>query len=220
MLETWTIQSKKVIEIINADGGYFPSLHHIDFEQDGFDHMKLCYYAAVSIFNLVNKERREGVVFAMTPAPNEPFGSMEDVAAFFHREPGMLLFLAKNGKSLIDDNHVLLKLRFDEDFNPIPIDIHTFVAFSEYLYDHRDEKGKPCLKLMPSNDGDAAFPEIQRQFTCWMKGEYGGPFTEQSATPFREFNGTIIQLHLPYILSENIMSIHPAIEAFPNFNLI
>lgn len=85
MLETWTIQSKKVIEIINADGEYFPSLHHIDFEQDGFDPMRLCYYAAVSIFNLVNKQRREGVVFAMDPAPDEPFASMEEVSAFFSK---------------------------------------------------------------------------------------------------------------------------------------
>lgn len=220
MVETWTIQSKEVIEIINAHGEYLPSLNHFDFKLAGFDHMKLCYYAAVSIFNLVNKQRREGVVFAMAPAPDEPFASMEEVSAFFQSDPEKLAFLAKNGKSLIDDNHVLLKLRYDEEFNPLPIDIHTFVAFSDYLYDHRDENKEPCLTLMPSLHGDAYFPKIQRQFTCWMNGEYGGPFTEQSATPFREFNGTIIQLHLPYIRSENIVSIHPAIETFPNFNLI
>ena len=219
MLETWTIQSKKVIEIINADGEYFPSLHHIDFEQDGFDHMRLCYYAAVSIFNLVNKQRREGVVFAMAPAPDEPFASMEEVSAFFQSDPEMFAFLAKNGKTLIDDNHVLLKLRYDEEFNPLPIDIHTFVAFSDYLYDHRDENGKPCLTLMPRVHGDATFPKIQRQFTCWMNGEYGGPFAEHSAMLFRDFR-TMIQLHLPYIRSENIVSIHPIMEAFPSFNLI
>jgi len=128
MLETWTIQNKKVIEIINDHGEYLPSLHHIDFEQDCFDHMKLCYYAAVSIFNLVNNQQREGVVFAMAPAPDEPFTSIAEFASFFQKDPDKLAFLAKNGKSMIDDNHILLKLRYEEVFNPLPIDIHTVRA--------------------------------------------------------------------------------------------
>lgn len=208
MIETWTVQSKKVIEIINTHGEYLPSVDHA-----GFDQMKLCYYAAVSVFNLVNKQQREGVAFAMAPAPNAPFPSIEELMAFFHRDPGMLFFLAKNGKSLIDDDHVLLKLRYHEDFNPIPIDIHSFVAFSDYLDYHENEYGQPCLKLTQRLQEDPNYSKIQRQFICWKNGEYGGPFAEESARIFRDFE-TMIQLHLPYIRSENIVEIHPAEEAF------
>jgi hypothetical protein len=143
----------------------------------------------------------------------------EEVAAFLQSNPEKLAFFTKNGKSFIDDNYVLLKLRYDEDFNPTPINIYTFVAFSDYLYDHRDKNGNPWLKLMPSLHGDAYFTKMQKQFTCWMNGEYGRPFAEQSAMLFRDF-WTKSQLHLPYIHSENTVSIHPVMEAFSNFNLI
>ena len=120
------------------------------------------------------------------------------MVAFFHRNHQKLLFLAKNGKSLIDDNHVLMELRYTEQFNPIPVDIHTFVAFSDYLDYHENEYGQPCLKLTPRLQGDLYYSRIQRQFTCWMNGEYGGPFAEESAKILRDFE-TMVQLHLPYI---------------------
>ena len=179
--------------------------------------MKLCYYAALSAYNSINQSRRSGLVFVMAPAPEEPFSTLEEVTAFFHRDPKKLEFLAKSGKSLIYDNHVLLKLRYPEQFNPIPIDIHTFVAFSDYLDYHENEYGQPCLQLTPRLQGDLHYSRIKRQFTCWMHGEYGGPFVEESAKILRDFE-TMIQLHLPYIRSENIVSIHPVEEAFAEFS--
>lgn len=49
-----------------------------------------------------------------------------------------------------------------------------------------------------------------------MRGEYGGPFAEESAKILHDFE-TMVQLHLPYIRSENIVAIHPAGGVFSDF---
>ena len=113
----WTIQSKKVLEIINKAGAYYP-----DFRYSGVK-CRAAYQMVLDSFNDLNNSAYKGLIFAFAPrGNNQYFNSIEELSQYFLDNP-----LITDAFSFWNDDYLILQLQYTESFNMITMDFNDFI---------------------------------------------------------------------------------------------
>lgn len=108
----WTVQSKKVVDIINSEGEYYPR----------FTNRKKDYRIVLDSFNVVNKTDFKGLIFGFAKRNREgSFQNIDELYEYLFQNP-----LVTDAFDFWDNEHVILQLEIRENFNKIPIDFNDF----------------------------------------------------------------------------------------------
>lgn len=184
-MKYWTIQTKDVLERINSGETFQP-----DFTESRYlkinANLKRLYDLVLKSFNSVNNMNLPGVTYAFAQSNGKSIYSIENFNEFHT--------FAKNKQDIIGGfwekiekrNSVILELTYNDDFNPIFIDINDFQF------------------LMPPIVSVCGYSKESIKRIC------GDIQTGQITSS--EFPSNVIQAHLPYIKQENIIQTYPVFE--------
>lgn len=184
-MKFWTVQTKSVIEVIQKQGIYQPdfnSSRYLNINKNLND----LYSVILQSFNQINNKDLLGVIYAFAKSDSERISFIETIEEFE-------VFI-KNKKAVIGgfwteldkDNSVIIELEYEENFNPIFIDINDF----QFLM--------PPLMLLP--------PYTEESISRILKDIKTGQITVS------EFQSNVIQAHLPYIEKKNVVNIYPVFD--------
>lgn len=108
----WTIQHKKVINILNDQGRYLP-----DFEKSPQTHRET-YDKLLSVFNELNETAYKGLIFCIAKDGRTQgsltFQDEDDFAEYMKSRPGVLQTLNNGAYTLLDDEHLLCRVETDK----------------------------------------------------------------------------------------------------------
>ena len=112
----WTIQKKEILQRVERGEIYYPSF---------INEKRKCsesYNVVLNGFNKVNDTKYSGLVFAFAKAGVKCyFESVEELYKYFLDNP-----LVTNAFNLWGDSNVILQLKYEEEFNMIPVDFNDF----------------------------------------------------------------------------------------------
>ncbi len=202
----WTFQKREVFEAIIKEGLFFP-----DFAYRGDQsYLKNSYELALGIFKGHNPSfsAARGLVFSFDRDITDSFENVEEIKAFFEKG-SMARFIHKSGDSSSAEDFVLLQLTGYEDVNTVPVDIALFTGFGSL--DITVENGalkidKTQVEEVFGYSGEYIFGMLNQ----WFRGNYSGKMYQSPLVK------NILQHHLPYIKTENIVNAYPA-EQYINF---
>ncbi|APM39964.1 MULTISPECIES: hypothetical protein [Clostridium] len=184
-MKYWTIQTKDVIETVNEKGIFQP-----DFDKSRYlsinSNLKDLYYFVLKAFNKINGMDLHGVVYAFAQSDGRRINSIKDIDEF--------CAFIKNKKAVIDGlwkmiakgDVEIVELIYNEEFNPIFVDINDF----QFLM--------PPIMYFPPYTKQS----IDRICDDISKGQIR----------VSEFPSNVIQAHLSYIKTENIVNIYPIFD--------
>lgn len=184
-MKFWTIQTKDVIESIQEKGVYQP-----DFNSSRYLHtnqnLSTLYSVILQSFNQINKKDLPGVIYAFAKSDNHRIYSINTIEEFEEFIKSKQSVIGGFWKQLDKENSVILELSYEDNFNPIFIDINDF----QFLM--------PPVMLLP--------PYTQESINRILRDITQGQIT------LSEFPSNVIQAHLPYIEKRNIINIYPVFE--------
>ena len=126
-MDVWTIQKKEIIEDVKAGNTYFP-----DYDYCAMPDFSLCYQAATEIWNGLNSRFDRGVIFTLARKDGSSFQSVDELKETVNGY-NLHMFFSQNGIGMLDDDHVLVRLGYDDGLNPAPIDVYAFTALTSFL---------------------------------------------------------------------------------------
>lgn len=184
-MKFWTIQDKRVLEIIQKQGFYLPDFARSTYLEkcEGLDEL---YSVILHSFNQINGLNLKGVVFAFTKCEEywiKPIETFQEFQEFIKiKQP----VIASLWRELSNENSVVMELDYEDNFNPIYIDINDF----QFLM-------PPIMVL---------FPYTEESISRILKDIKMGQITVS------ELPSNVIQAHLPYIAKANVTNIYPIFE--------
>ena len=181
-MKFWTIQTKSVMKTIQEEGIYQPDFIRSRYLDENSD-LKNLYYIILESFNQINKTDLPGIVYSFAKSENNRICSIKTIEEFED--------FIKDKKAVIDsfwqhidkENSVIIELDYENDFNPIFIDINDF----QFLM-------PPLVPLQPYS-----IESIGRILTDIQLGQI----------TVSEFPSDVIQAHLPYIGKQNVVRTYP-----------
>ena len=124
-MKFWTVQTKDVIEIIEEKGVY-----QLDFNNSRYLHinnnLSELYSIILHSFNQINKKDLPGVIYAFANNDNNricPIHTIEEFKEFIKSKQAVI---GGFWKQLDKDNSMILELEYEDNFNPIFIDMNDF----------------------------------------------------------------------------------------------
>lgn len=184
-MKFWTIQTKDVMECIQEKGVYQP-----DFNSSRYLHanknLGILYSLILQSFNQINKQDLSGVVYAFAKSDNHRIYSINTMEEFKEFIKSKQAVIGTFWKQLDKENSVILELNYENDFNPIFIDINDF----QFLM--------PPVMLLPPYTKES-INRIVADIT-------------QGRITLSEFPSNVIQAHLPYIEKRNVINMYPVFE--------
>lgn len=73
-MDVWTVQKREIVEKVKRGGVWGP-----DPEKGACPHLRLCYELALEIYNVHNRGKADGLVFAMARTDFRPFDSADEI---------------------------------------------------------------------------------------------------------------------------------------------
>ena len=184
-MKFWTVQTKDVIEIIQEKGVYQP-----DFNNSRYLHINKnlsdLYSIILHSFNQINKKDLPGVIFAFAKNDNNRICSIKTIEEFKEFIKSKHAVIEGFWKQLEKDNSMIIELNYEDNFNPIFIDMNDF----QFLM--------PPIMLLPPYTAES----INRILEDITQGQIC----------VSEFPSYVIQAHLPYIEKRNVINIYPMFE--------
>ena len=182
MYKYWTIQHKDVLEKIDRDGVYYP-----DFNQSHFVKknplLKGIYDFVLTSYNNVNGTNLEGLVFSFQYSEDYRVMYFRNYSEFKQRIREKRMAIFSLWKQYNEDEHVVMELLYDDDLNPLLIDINDFQVIM------------PPAVALPSYSKEELYNIVYR-----LRNGIIAPSV---------FPSTLIQAHLPYIKRENVKNVFP-----------
>ncbi len=181
-MKAWTIQKKSILDQINENGIYYPDINKSSFVNER-PNLKDLYNTVLTSFNTHNNCNYSGLIFSFfnygLNAIN-PYPSYDTFKrAIMYKGPGKI---EDFWNRFSESDSVILELDYDEDFNPIFIDINDFQIVM------------PPIFFAP--------PITEEAVDLIFKNINAGTWT-YSVMPSR-----LMQAHFPYIKKENITGIY------------
>lgn len=180
-MKYWTIQTNSVFDDIQSKGYYQP-----DFSKSRYlnlnNELNALYNVILESFNSINHINLPGIVFAFVKSDGNrisSFSSYEEFKTFMTSKKAVIDSLWKHLKT----DAVIAELDYEDDFNPIFIDINDF----QFLM--------PPIMLMP--------PYTEESLDRILRDISLGQISHS------EFPSYIIQAHLPYIRAKNLTNVYP-----------
>lgn len=180
-MKFWTIQTKNVEKIICDKGIYQPMFSDSRYLKIN-DNLNSLYSILLHAFNKVNGTDLPGVVYAFAKKNEGKICSIETIEDFKEFIKNNQNVLDGFWKMLDKDNSVIIELNYEDDFNPIYIDINDF----QFLM-------PPVLRLPPYTE---------KSISRILNDIENGKITES------EFPSNVIQAHLPNIKKSNVVNIY------------
>lgn len=180
-MKYWTIQSKEVLNKIESEGIYYPNIERSNYISKNVE-LEQLYTFILDSFNSVNKCKCSGLVFSFLTQDSNKIVSYENITSFHNAMIKGKDIVNPLWNELLTNECKILELEFDEEINPIYIDFNDFQIIMPPIYE-----------IQPYKETD-----IKKIITNVRKGVFS-----QSIFPSK-----IIQGHLPYIKTENILNTH------------
>lgn len=125
MVVYWTLQSKKVIEMLNRDKVYYPN-----FALSPQVHSET-YSKLLHVFNKSNSTNYEGLIFCLFKDDGNSFQDKEEFFNYFKNRPTVLDALNNGCYPLFSNSHVLVRVETDcfikENLNHCVVDFWNFI---------------------------------------------------------------------------------------------
>lgn len=182
-MKFWTIQTKNVIESIQKNGVYQPDFRRSRYLLRINRNLIDLYAYLLRSFNRVNHRNLPGVVFAFAKGGQNgitSIGTMDEFRAFIQSKQDVI---GGFWKELDRSNSVIMELDYEDNFNPLWIDINDF----QFIM--------PPITLLPSY--------TEESFLRILANMAQGRF---EASPFPS---NVIQGHLPSIEKRNVINVYP-----------
>lgn len=185
MIKLWTVQDASVLETIKNDGVYYPDVKSGLYTNlvEGLDRL---YYYMVACYNYNNNTSYKGLVFSFMGDDGEyiaGFPNYEFFKAYVAERKNAIESL---WKTLNRPGAVVLELEYEDDFNPIFMDINDF----QYL--------------MPPQQ---VIPPFSKESEAYILLNAAHGVFEPSAYPSR-----LYQAHVGEIRRENVVGVYPMFE--------
>lgn len=198
----WTIQHKRVIEILERTYSYYP-----DFALSPLTH-KPTYNRLLSVFNQVNGTSFAGLIFYFAKDPrldkDTSFTGVDDFRAYFRARTGVLNAINNGDFKLLDADHLLCEVETDEfdGMDRCPIDFWNFVMM---IPDDsgRTESMYEMLRPRFPNLSDVDY----RQFV-----ECAWTLMSRHQTMIPLMSSTVFQAHIPYLRKDMLKAVYPLDE--------
>lgn len=184
-MKFWTIQTKDVIEIIQEKGAYQPDFNRSRYLNSN-KNLNDLYSVILQSFNQINKKDLPGIIYAFAKSDNNRIYSIETIKEFEEFIKSKQAVIGGFWKQLDNENSVVIELNYEDDFNPIFIDINDF----QFLM--------PPIMLF--------YPYTQKSIDRILGDIKQGQITVS------EFPSNVIQVHLPYIEKKNVINIYPVFD--------
>ena len=200
----WTIQHKKVIDILNNQGKYFP-----DFEKSPQTHRET-YDKLLSVFNELNETAYKGLIFSIAK-DGRTQGSLTfqddgDFVEYMKARPGVLQTLNNGTYTLLNDEHLLCRVETDE-FDKLYLCLVDFWNF---------------IMMMPDEDGvniGRDSYEMCRAVNPEFANSSYDDFVDLAWKMMRErkmvrplMSSTILQATIPYLKKDMLRGIYSVTE--------
>lgn len=184
-MKFWTVQSRRVIDIIQKEGTYQPDFKQSRYLNERKDLNDL-YSVILQSFNNINGKDLPGIIYAFLKSDGARIYSIETFAEFESFIKSKKNVIKYFWESLRKDDSVIIELDYEKTFNPIFIDINDF----QFLM-------PPIMILYPYTEESKS-----RILNDIEKGQITAS----------EFQSNVIQAHLPYIEKQNIVNTYPVFE--------
>ena len=184
-MKFWTIQTKRVIEIIEEEGIYQPDFNCSRYLEINAKLVDL-YSIILQSFNQINEMNLSGIVYAFAKLEEDRICSINSIEEFMKFIKSKRSVINGFWKQLDKDNSVIMELDYEGGFNPIFIDINDF----QFLM-------PPIMMLYPYTPDS-----IKRILTDIRMGQI----------TTSELQSNVIQAHLPYIEKKNMVNVYPLFD--------
>lgn len=184
-MKFWTIQTKEVIESIQEKGIYQPDFSCSRYLRANKKLSDL-YSVILSSFNQINKSDLPGIIYAFAKSNNNKIYAIDTFREFEEFIKSKREVIGGFWREIDKENSVIIELSYENNFNPIFIDINDFQFLMPpimLLYPYTKESGKRIL------EGIA-----------------------QGQPTVSEFPSNVMQAHLPCIEKSNVISTYPVFD--------
>lgn len=180
-MKFWTVQKKEMINLAKENGIFQPDFNKSDYVKLISD-LKGLYNLILDSFNRINNTSLSGLVFAFSQSDGSSIYEIEDFDSFYSLIQDKKAVINSLWNELKNKDVVITELNYNENFNPIFLDINDFQF------------------MMPPIVFSCPYTKQDIERICW--GICNGEITKSV------FPSNVIQTHLPYIKSENIVNIY------------
>lgn len=184
-MKFWTVQNKEIINLVNKNGVFYS-----DFIKSNYlklnTNLKDLYNLVLESFNKINELNLRGIIFAFSQSDSQSVYEIENFTSFYSLIQNKRAVIESLWNELKSNDVVILELNYNENFNPIFLDINDFQF------------------LMPPIVFPYPFSEQDIERICWS--------IENGEITRSVFSSNVIQAHLPYIKSENIVNTYPMFD--------
>lgn len=197
-MKFWTIQTKSVIEIIQKEGAYQPNFGSSRYLKTN-KKLNDLYSVILQSFNQINKKNLPGIVYAFAKSNNNTINSIETFDEFkkFINKNKQVIF--GFWKALDKNNSIIIELDYEDNFNPIFIDINDFQSLMP-----ENKKSQDLTQFMKQLGIPNLFTEDSKEIILnnIKKGQFG----------ISKLPSNVIQAHLPYIEKKNVINTYPVFD--------
>lgn len=157
----WTIQSKKVFDIIQEKGSYYPNIRFMQGDYQS------AYKVVLDSFNSINACKYDGLVYGFAKyGEKQYFNTIDELYQYFLRNPNIT-----DAFNLWTNKYIILQLRYKEEFNLIPVDFNDFIMITPPIL---DEEAYQIIVSRIKNgvyEGGYTLPSFTQVHTPYIKKE-------------------------------------------------
>ena len=159
MNNIWTIQSKKVLNIIEEKEVYYPNINLLN----GNYHST--YKIVLDSFNNINKCKYDGLIYGFAKYGKEQyFDTIDELYQYFLNNPAITAAF-----NLWSSEFVILQLEYEDNFNLIPIDFNDFIQIIPPIWDKEAYKIIVSRIEMGVYKGGYTLPSFTQVHTPYIK---------------------------------------------------
>lgn len=182
VMKYWTIQSQRVLKIVEKEGVYHPKFAMSQYYKQYY---KL-YNFMLNSFNSINNLKCEGLIFAFCISNGNmiyPIANIDGFRYFANLNKSKITCL---WDTFIANDSKILELEMNLEFNDLSL------AFNDFQY------------IMPSPVNEQLFDQLEYQINC--EAIYSN--IQKGIIMSSGKNYDLIQSHLPYIKKVNVKNIY------------
>lgn len=185
----WTIQSKKVMDILLSEKEYYPNFELVNTGK--YSDMKAVYPFILENYNLRNKSDLKGVLFGFKDLNNKPINNVEDLYKYFIDNPYVSVAF-----DFWSNDYCILKVRTNEDIDFIPIDFNDFIK----------------LSIGKTNDVERAMQLEQSNFNYSFNKDIENIFINFNNGTTNPRHPSFIQVHYSHLSLGDILDVYNMID--------
>ena len=127
-MKFWTVQKKEIINVVDKNGIFYS-----DFAKSNYvklnPNLKDLYDLVLKSFNDINNLNLKGLIFAFSQSDNQSLYEIDNFTSFYSFIQNKRAVIESLWNELSSKDAVILELNYDDNFNPIFLDISDYTIF-------------------------------------------------------------------------------------------